>query len=133
MSEDEVPQEEPTIPFFPDHFLTEAKVAIVFIILAFVVGIIALSHPVGIGDPADPMRTPANAKPEWYFLFLYEMLKYLPKTLGVVLPILGILVLVLWPFLDRREDTKRARRFRMIAAAVIMTAIILLTLLGEFS
>ena len=131
MTEGETDREENTILFYPDHLLNEAKLALAILGIVVAVGVLALWFPVGQGEPADPLNTPAHAKPEWYFLFLYELLKYLPKTLGVILPILGLMVLIIWPFLDRREDTKRARRVRVILSIVGVAAIIVLTLLSE--
>ena len=131
MTEGETDREEGTIPFYPDHVTNEAKLALAILGIVVAVGVLALWFPVGQGEPADPLNTPAHAKPEWYFLFLYELLKYLPKTLGVILPILGLMVLIIWPFLDRREDTKRARRVRVILSIVGVAAIIVLTLLSE--
>lgn len=133
MTEGETDREENTIPFYPDHLLNEAKLALAILGVVVAVGIFALWFPVGQGEPADPLNTPAHTKPEWYFLFLYELLKYLPKTLGVILPILGLLVLIVWPFLDRREDTKRARRVRVILSIVGVAAIVVLTLLSELT
>ncbi len=133
MTEGEPDREEGTIPFYPDHVTNEAKLTVVILGLVIAVGVLALWFPVGQGEPADPMNTPAHAKPEWYFLFLYQMLKYLPKTLGVILPILGVMVLIVWPFLDRREDTKRARRARLILSIIGVTVIIVLTLLSEIT
>ncbi len=133
MAESEVPQEEKTIPFFPDHLLTEARVAVVILFIIAGIGIYALHSPVGLGDPADPMNTPAHTKSEWYFLFLYQILKYVPKSIGALLPFVAVLVLALWPFLDRKTDTKSARRNRFILATVLVAAIIALTLIGEFS
>jgi cytochrome b6-f complex subunit 4 len=133
MTESEIRQEQETIPFYPDHVRTEAKVALVFVGLAFLIGAIALWYPVGQGSPADPMNTPAHTKPEWYFLFLYELLKYVPKTVGVLLPIGGVLLLLIWPFLDSRADSRKARRTRIILVGAVLTAVIALTLLGELS
>lgn len=133
MTEGETDREESTIPFYPDHLWNEAKLAIAILVLVIAVGVAALWFPVGQGEPADPLNTPAHAKPEWYFLFLYQLLKYLPKTLGVILPILGLMILIVWPFLDRREDSKRARRTRVILSIVGVTAIIVLTLLSELT
>ncbi|NIS82786.1 MAG: hypothetical protein GTO14_21890 [Anaerolineales bacterium] len=130
---EEVSQEEKTIPFYPDHVRTEAKVALGILIIVVIIGAVAMRYPLGQGEPADPMNTPAHATPEWYFLFLYQILKYVPKTTGVILPIVGIVVLALWPFLDRREDSKRARNVRVILSVVGLIAIIVLTLLGEFT
>jgi cytochrome b6-f complex subunit 4 len=125
--------ESDTIPFYPDHVWTEAKAVIGLLGLVFLVGILGTFIPVGLGPPADPMTTPAHVKPEWYFLFLYEFLKYVPKTLGAVLPVIGVFVLMFWPFLDRRADSKRSRTIRIVMVIVIMAAVIALTVMGEIS
>lgn len=123
-----------TIPFFPDHVRTEAWVAAGLVLLALVVAAIGLAHPVGLGDPADPMNTPEHIKPEWYFLGLYQVLKFVPKTLGVLIPVIGVLLLIFWPFIDRKPDASpRARRVRFVAAAVVVVLMIALTLWGELS
>jgi quinol-cytochrome oxidoreductase complex cytochrome b subunit len=133
MSETEITPEEKTIPFFPDHIRTEAYVTLGILVIVFIVGILGSFLPVGLQEPADPMNTPTHAKPEWYFLFLYQLLKYVSKTAGVVIPVVGLIVLTIWPFLDRREDTIKARRFRWALVIVALAAIIALTVLGEIT
>lgn len=69
------------VPFFPDHFVKEAAV------MALVLGVIsflATLMPMPVGEPADPLATPAGIKPEWYFLTVFQILKYVPKNIGVV-------------------------------------------------
>ncbi len=128
------PKDETTVPFYPDHITLEAKVALVFGILLLIIGIIALWNPVGLGDPADPMVTPLHAKPEWYFLFLYQILKFVPKTIGATAPVIGIAILVLWPFLDRKPDTShKNERNRLIVAIILLAIIIALSIWGEMS
>lgn len=123
-----------SVPFYPDHVSKEAKVVITFTVLVLVVGVIGLFLPVGLGDPADPMNTPAHVKPEWYFLGLYQLLKYIPKTAGAVLPILGVLVIAVWPFLDRKPDTSRkSYQRRGIAIGIIMIILVAMTIWGEVS
>ena len=90
------------IPFFPDIIFKDAVVAFgIFLLL------IALAYFVGApldarANPADTTYTP---RPEWYFLFLFQLLKYFPGKLEVVgviiIPTLAILILALLPFLDR--------------------------------
>lgn len=133
MTEGDINHEESTIPFFPDHVRTEAGVGLVVAVAVFLIGVAALWFPVGQGVPADPMDTPAHTKPEWYFLFLYELLKYIPKTLGVLLPIGAVLLLFLWPFLDSRSDSKKSRRTRIVLTTIALVAIVALTLMGEIS
>jgi len=122
-----------TIPFYPDHIRTEAWVAFGVLALLIGVGVLGTIFPVGLEAPADPLVTPAHTKPEWYFLFLYQILKLVPKTVGAILPFVGIFVLVFWPFLDRWKDSGRARWIRGIAVGVILLAIAALTIWGEVS
>lgn len=123
-----------SVPFYPDHVSRETKVVIGFSVLVLVVGLIGLFFPVGLGEPADPMNTPAHVKPEWYFLGLYQLLKYISKTAGAVLPIFAVLVITLWPFIDRKPDTSsKAYRWRAIGVAVFMSILIAMTIWGEMS
>lgn len=90
------------VPFFPDALFKDAIISLlVFLIL------VALAYFVGAplearADPADSSYTP---RPEWYFLFLFQLLKYFPGSLEVVgvfaLPTLVILLLLALPFIDR--------------------------------
>jgi quinol-cytochrome oxidoreductase complex cytochrome b subunit len=125
---------EKSVPFYPDHVALEAKVALGFGILVIIIGIIGLFAPVGLGAPADPMDTPDHVKPEWYFLSLYQLLRYIPKTVGATLPVLVILVLLIWPFLDKKPDSsKKAVRIRFWISLVGMIVLIALTIWGEVS
>ena len=133
MTETTQNQKPKTIPFYPDHLRTEIRVVWILVGLAVLVGIIALFSPVGLEEPADPMVTPDHVKPEWYFLGLYQLLKYIPKTVGVMLPIIGIIVVLIWPFLDKKTDSKRQMRIRLIGSAVFMVILSALTVWGWFS
>lgn len=127
-------QENDTIPFYPDHVRTELRVVLGIALLAIFVGSVGLIHPVGLGEPADPLNTPAHVKPEWYFLSLYQVLKFIPKTVGALLPVVAVIVLTIWPFIDRRRDaTSRIKFFRFLAVLVILFVIIALTIWGEVS
>ena len=129
MSEDPH-KDEKTIPFFPTHITTEAWVTVGLMVIVLAVGIIGLVSPIGLEEPADPMNTPLHVKAHWYFVFLQEMLKYVPKNIGVVLPVLAVIALALWPFFDRRADSHRARRNRIILVVVVMAVIVVLTVMG---
>jgi quinol-cytochrome oxidoreductase complex cytochrome b subunit len=126
--------EENSVPFYPDHLSQEAKVALGLGIGLIVIGIIGIFAPVGLGAPADPMDTPIHIKPEWYFLSLYQLLRFIPETIGATAPVIGLLLIAMLPFLDRKED-QNARivriRFWIAAAAVIL--FIGLTIWGEVS
>jgi mono/diheme cytochrome c family protein len=90
------------VPFFPDLLWKDAVVALlIFVIL------VGLAYFIGapLEERADPGDTSYTPRPEWYFLFLFQLLKYFPGSLEVigvfVLPTLAILLLIALPFIDR--------------------------------
>jgi len=98
-------EKEKGVPFFPDALFKDAVVAlIIFLIL------VGLSSFLGVPleDRANPADTNYNPRPEWYFLFLFQLLKYFPgqfEVVGVVvIPTIAILVLFLLPVLDKRPE-----------------------------
>lgn len=122
-----------TIPFFPDHITTEFIVAVGIFGLVLLIGLVGLFSPVGLQAPADPLVTPDHVKPEWYFLALYQILKFIPKTIGATLPVLLILLIFVWPFVDSKNDNQKAMRRRWIFVIVASVIIIALTIWGEVS
>lgn len=130
------PQESagPTVPFYPVHLSSELRVMAGLVLAALLVGGLGLIWPVGQGAPADPLETPAHVKPEWYFLGLYQVLKYVPKDAGVVIPLAALALLTILPFIDRRPDTTpQAWRWRLAGAALLIAVLAALTIWGEFS
>lgn len=127
-------EQEETIPFYPDHVSNEARVVAGILVVALIVGVIGLLLPVGLEDPADAFNTPQHVKPEWYFLALYQLLKYLPKVTGATLPVVLLLLIALLPFLDRNAvETILIRRRRAAFFAVLFLALIALTFWGAWS
>jgi cytochrome b6-f complex subunit 4 len=127
-------EHEESIPFFPDHVKTEAKVVVGMMVVVLAIATVGMISPVGLGDPADPMDTPMHVKPEWYFLALYQLLKYIPKTAGVVIPLIAVILVTVWPFIDRKPDnSKKAQKIRGIVAAVGVIVFIIGTIWGEVS
>lgn len=89
------------LSFFPfTVFKDTIAVAVVFAVLVA----LALKVGAGLEDLADPTDTTYNPRPEWYFLFLFQALKFFPGALepvaAVVVPGVAVLALVLLPFLD---------------------------------
>jgi ubiquinol-cytochrome c reductase cytochrome b subunit len=133
--------EEEGVPFFPDHFMTEFYVVVGIMVLAIVVGALGMFSPVGLQAPADPLDTPLHVKPEWYFLALYQLLKFVPPSIlgiegpmfAVTMMVVAVVVVAIWPFLDRKEDSKRAMRIRAIGVALFVLLAIALTIWGEVS
>ena len=134
-------QEQDSLPFFPHHFMTEFYVVVGIVVLALVIGILGMLFPVGLGAPADPLDTPLHVKPEWYFLALYQLLKYVPSSIlgiegpmfAVTMMVVAVLAVVLWPFLDRKADSKKAMRIRAILTILGVILAIALTIWGEVS
>ena len=92
-------------PFFPYAVAKDTLVA--FLILC---GLCALAWHYGakLEDLADPTDATYNPRPEWYFLFLFQTLKFFPGRLesiaAILLPGLGLGLLILLPFLDRGPE-----------------------------
>jgi cytochrome b6-f complex subunit 4 len=134
MPEEKITPDEASVPFYPDHLRTIAQVSGGLVIVLLAVGALGLIFPLGLGDPADPLDTPAHIKPEWYFLALYQLLKFIPKAVGAVIPLIIIAVLALLPFIDRQPDlSPRARRARIALTVLIFILAIGLTIWGEAS
>jgi mono/diheme cytochrome c family protein len=120
------------VPFFPDIIFKDAVIAlIVFIVLICLAYFIGAALEPG-ANPADTTYTP---RPEWYFLFLFQLLKYFPgklEVVGVVLiPSLVFILLFLLPLLDR--NTRRHFLDRPIITGVtlfVVVGIIVLTILA---
>ena len=119
--------------YYPSFLFKEIVMMMVIFILVAVV--LAGFFPVGLEDPADPTDNLYVPKPEWYFLFLYQLLKYIPgkfeAMVTAVVLIGGFLVLLALPFLDRSAEKRPGNRpIAMAAMAIAVLAIILLTVFG---
>jgi quinol-cytochrome oxidoreductase complex cytochrome b subunit len=134
-------QEKDSIPFYPDHIRTELYVVIGIMVVVVLFGVLGMMFPVGLQAPADPLNTPLHVKPEWYFLALYQLLKYIPPQVlgidgpmfGVVTILLAVVAVFLWPFLDKKEDTKKAVKTRLILSIIGVVIAIAMTIWGEVS
>lgn len=123
--------DEPTVPFFPDQFMREFWMAIGITALFFVMALLKPIFGLEVGEPADPMVTPEHIKPEWYFLAIYQVLKYVPKTPGAVLPILIVVALMVLPFLNGAPDVDRSGPRRRLAVVVVLALVFaVFTVLG---
>ncbi len=115
-------------PFFPNYVLDE--VIAWYAVLAVLV-ILASVLPAGLEDKANALETPPHIKPEWYFLFLYELLKMVPRLVGIVLPGIALGVLALLPFLDRNPEVRpRKRPIALGIGLLTLAAIAVLTVMG---
>ena len=99
------------VPFFPDILFKDAVISLVIFI-----ALVALAYFVGApleprADPADTSYTP---RPEWYFLFLFQLLKYFPGSLEVIgvfiIPSVAVIFLIALPLIDRSPKRHFLRR-----------------------
>lgn len=114
--------------FIPNFLLKEWMVGVV-VLVGFLV--LTIAEPAPLGYPADPTNAAFIPMPDWYFLFLYQFLKY-PYVAGdyIVLGTVGIPgvafgALLLAPFLDTGKERRFYRR-------PVTTALMILSLISLF-
>jgi cytochrome b6-f complex subunit 4 len=119
--------------FFPYYFF-EVTVVMLFTIEAVL--ILAVLFPPAVGREID-FSAQYSPRPEWYFLFLYQLTKYFPGRWtfvgAVLLPGLAFSALFLAPFLDSGKETALLKRktaavagFGLLAAVICLTVLSLL-------
>ena len=118
------------VPFFPNIILKDTIVVLVIFLI-----LVALAYFVGapLEARADPGDTTYTPRPEWYFLFLFQLLKYFPgnlEVIGVVLiPTIVIVLLFLLPFIDRSPRRHFMNRPIITGVTTLMlAAIVFLTI-----
>jgi menaquinol-cytochrome c reductase cytochrome b/c subunit len=111
-------------PFFP---YAVAKDSVMFAVV--IAAIIALSIVLGaeLGPKADPTTTTYTPRPEWYFFFLFELLRVIKPPALVPLATIGIpticmILLFLLPFYDRGPERRPERRPIATAAGLFTIA-----------
>jgi menaquinol-cytochrome c reductase cytochrome b/c subunit len=120
-------EKEKGVLFFPDLLVKDAVLALLLFI-----ALVAVAYFIGapLEEQADPGDTAYTPRPEWYFLFLFQLLKYFPGSLEVigvfVLPTIAILLLIALPFLDK--GTKRHFLDRPVIISV--TALVVVGIIG---
>ncbi len=119
------------LPFFPDILFKDAVVSLLVFLL-----LVALARFIGapLEPQADPADTTYTPKPEWYFLFLFQLLKYFPGQLEVigvfVIPTLAIILLFVLPLLDRSPRRYFLSRpvvitvFALVSVGVVVLSIL---------
>ena len=123
------PRRRPDAAFWPDQVLRDAIACLA--VLAVVLFLVFRYHGAGLGAPADPSEQFSAARPEWYFLFLFELLKYFPGGTevwgAIVLPGLLLVVLTAMPFI---ANWKLGHRFNLIYLWSMLVGVGVLTVLA---
>jgi ubiquinol-cytochrome c reductase cytochrome b subunit len=109
--------------------------AAVFVVFALVVGV-AIWKGAALEDLANPTDTTYNPRPEWYFLSVFQLLKYFPGKLEafaiVLLPAVVVLVLLALPFFDRGPKRHPMDRKWLVAGGwVSVIGVVVLTIQGS--
>ena len=122
-------------PFYPDQVFEDV---VGMLILFAALASVALFVPVPLEDVADPTNADYDPRPEWYFLFLFQLLKYFQGPFEIigtfVIPTVGMVLLLLLPFLDKSERIVLWKRpIALTVTSVSVAGIVLLTILGASS
>lgn len=119
-------------PFFP---IVVNRSLLLFLLATLALGLVSWIWPPPFGDPADPTDTSYIPKPEWWVLFLNQLVSIFSGAMSVVGTVIipgglaGLLVLV--PFIDRSPEPSPAKRVKvLLTASVILLILIWLSING---
>jgi ubiquinol-cytochrome c reductase cytochrome b subunit len=105
---------EPPVSYWPYQSVRNIAA---FAVSLSVVSVLALVKGAPLDAPADP-TLPSTPRPEWYFLFLFELRRYFSGDWEIVatfvIPLIVLVVLLLMPALDRRLSKRLGAAFRML-------------------
>ncbi len=125
-----------SMPFFPNFLMRDL---LGWILALGVLAAIAALFPWELGVKADPFApAPAGITPEWYFVFMFQTLKFIPakvlfmdgEVLGVLAFALLGLLLVFLPFLDRKASVGAAGKPVVIVGVLAILYIVAMTLIS---
>ena len=109
--------------FYPEQAFKDTLAIFVAFVILFIMAVVVRVPLERAADPTDTAYTP---RPEWYFLFLFQTLKFFSGSLEVVgslvLPGLAVLLLLVVPFIDRDRVvavTRRTFALTFVALAAI--------------
>lgn len=126
--------------WWPDQALRNAvaclAIAATLLLLILRHRIFSASGPLGaeLGAPADPSEPYSAARPEWYFLFLYQFLKYFPAGSeiwgAIIIPGIVAAIVLAMPFIGK---TARGHRFNIFFLGALFAAMGTLTWVAKNS
>ena len=117
------------LPFWPNFLFREM---IVWAVLFGILLTISIFFPPSLDPTADLMSpAPEGVKPEWYFLFLFQILKIFPSkilflpgdTLAVLLIFLFGAFLFFLPLIDNKPSARKGKIITLVAYAFILFAL----------
>ncbi len=126
----------PKMKFIPDFLLRDL---VGWLAAVTVLAVLAAIFPWELGEKADPFSpAPAGIKPEWYFVYMFQTLKYIPsKILSLDGEVLGImafgllgLLMVVTPFISKSEERSGRRSILPYVGVAVLIYIIVLSALA---
>ena len=129
-------KEKKTIPFFPNFALREL---LIWLIVINILAILAVFFPWDLGTKADPFSSaPVGIRPEWYFLFMFQVFKFLPgeilflpgELVGVLLFGIGVVLWAIVPVWDKKTAKGNKNRLLTYVGIFVIIFIIVFTILG---
>jgi len=116
-------------PFWPNFVYREM---IVWLVLVGILVTVAILLPPSLDKAADLMApAPEGIKPEWYFLFLFQVLKIMPAkilfisgdTVAVLLFAVVFILFFFLPFIDNKPAERKGKVITIIAYVAIVFAV----------
>jgi quinol-cytochrome oxidoreductase complex cytochrome b subunit len=128
--------EKKKMPFFPNFILRDL---LVWLIVLNILAVLAVFFPWELGQKADAFASaPAGIKPEWYFVFAFQTLKFIPahiffldgELVGILLFMVGGLLWCTVPLWDRASVIGLKRRQMNYLGIAVVGFIVIMTILG---
>ncbi len=128
--------EKKSMPFFPNFFLRDA---LLWLIVLNVLLYLAVFYPWDLGLKADPFApAPAGIRPEWYFMFMFQSLKFLPahilfvegELVGILFFIIAGIAWMFVPFWEIKSRTMAVLKPMTVIGVIAIIFIIVMTILG---
>lgn len=126
----------PRMPFFPNFMLRDA---LLWLIVLNILALLAVLSPWELGSKADPFAAaPAGIKPEWYFLFAYQTLKWIPAKVlflegeffGVAMFSFGGLIFAMVPFWEHLVPVQHRNRVLNVFGVFLVIFLLVTTIWG---
>jgi ubiquinol-cytochrome c reductase cytochrome b subunit/menaquinol-cytochrome c reductase cytochrome b/c subunit len=120
-------------PFFPYAVAKDSMMAVIVLVVIIVMAVLFGAE---LGPKADPTTTTYTPRPEWYFFFLFELLRVVKPPLLVFVATVGIpticmVLLIILPFIDRNPERNPLKRpIAMLTAVTVILAMAYLTIEG---
>jgi menaquinol-cytochrome c reductase cytochrome b/c subunit len=120
-------------PFYP---YAVAKDSIMAAIVVLIIAALSIILGAELGPKADPTTTTYVPRPEWYFFFLFELLRVIKPpeltplaTIGI--PTICMILIIMLPFIDRSPERRPERRpIATFTGIAVIGAMAYLTYLG---